>query len=53
MFEITKCKHAEDALRTREEHFRILVEQASDGSFIADAQGKYLDVNSAGATMLA
>jgi len=52
MFEITKRKHAEDALRRREEHFRILVEQASDGSFIADAQGKYLDVNSAGATML-
>ena len=52
MFEITKRKLAEDALRRREEHFRILVEQASDGIFIADARGKYLDVNTAGAEML-
>src|SRR5579872_2062541 len=43
---------AEKALHEREAHFRILVEQASDGIFIADAQGKYLDVNSAGAEML-
>ena len=52
MFEITKRKRAEDALRSSEEHFRILVEQASDGIFIADHQGKYLDVNTAGAEML-
>ncbi len=45
-------KKAELALRVREEHFRILVEQASDGIFIADGQGKYLDANSAGAEML-
>ena len=43
---------AEKALYAREAHFRILVEQASDGIFIADSQGKYLDVNSAGAEML-
>ncbi len=29
---------AEEAMRAREAHFRILVEQASDGIFIADAQ---------------
>jgi two-component system, sensor histidine kinase and response regulator len=52
MFEITKRKLAEDALRRSEEHFRILVEQASDGIFITDEQGKYIDVNSAGAEML-
>ena len=52
MFEITKRKRAEDSLRRSEEHFRILVEQASDGIFIADQQGRYLDVNSAGAEML-
>jgi len=43
---------AEKALEVSENHFRLLVEQASDGIFIADAQGKYLDVNSAGAEML-
>ncbi len=43
---------AEEALRASEVHFRELVEQASDGIFIADAQGRYLDVNSAGADML-
>jgi formate hydrogenlyase transcriptional activator len=45
-------KVAEEALRKSEAHFRILVEQASDGIFIADGQGRYLDVNSAGAEML-
>jgi PAS domain S-box-containing protein len=43
---------AEKALQESETHFRLLVEQASDGIFIADAQGKYIDVNSAGAEML-
>ncbi len=43
---------AEKALQESEAHFRLLVEQASDGIFIADAQGKYVDVNSAGAEML-
>jgi formate hydrogenlyase transcriptional activator len=43
---------AEKALQVSENHFRLLVEQASDGIFISDARGKYLDVNSAGAEML-
>jgi PAS domain S-box-containing protein len=45
-------KKAERALQASETHFRLLVEQASDGIFIADAQGNYIDVNSAGAEML-
>lgn len=49
---IDKRKRAEEALQRSETHFRILVEQASDGIFISDAQGKYVDVNSAGADML-
>ncbi len=43
---------AETALQQSENHFRFLVEQASDGIFIADEQGKYTDVNSAGVEML-
>jgi len=43
---------AEKALRESESHFRLLVEQASDGIFVADGQGRYIDVNSAGAGML-
>lgn len=45
-------RRAEKALKESENHFRFLVEQAADGIFIANAQGKYLDVNSAGAEML-
>lgn len=50
--DITDRRHAESAQRKSEEHFRILVEQASDGIFLADAKGCYLDVNTAGAQML-
>ena len=50
--DITSRIRAEEALRDREQHFRALVEQASDGIFIADSHGQYTDVNSAGAEML-
>ncbi len=43
---------AQERLKKNEAHFRELVEQASDGIFISDAQGRYADVNSAGAEML-
>lgn len=49
---ITKRKRAEEALRKSEEHFRCLVEQASDGIFVTDAEGRCLDANTAGADML-
>ena len=52
VMDITARKEAEAALQVSETHFRHLVEQASDGIFIADAQGRYIDVNSAGAEML-
>ena len=41
-----------ERLRKSEEHFRLLVEQATEGIFLADAQGKYQEVNSAGVSML-
>jgi formate hydrogenlyase transcriptional activator len=50
--DVTEQVRAEAALRTSEEHFRLLVEQAPNGIFLVDSQGKYLDVNSAGAEML-
>ena len=50
--DVTESKRAATALRASEAHFRILVEQASDGIFICDEQGKYLDANSFGAEML-
>jgi len=45
-------ERAQAALRKSEVHFRLLVEQASDGIFVADENGHYVDVNSAGAEML-
>lgn len=45
-------KKAEEALRKSETHFRVLVEQALDGIFIADPKGRYVDVNTAGVEML-
>jgi PAS domain S-box-containing protein len=41
-----------EEIRKSEERFRTLIEQASDGIFVSDAQGKYLNVNSAGCRML-
>ncbi|HLG22923.1 MAG TPA: PAS domain S-box protein, partial [Candidatus Manganitrophaceae bacterium] len=43
---------AEEAVRQSEERHRTLMEQASDGIFIADIQGRYIDVNSSGCAML-
>ncbi len=50
--DITERKQGELALKASESHFRMLVEQASDGIFLADASGRYRDVNRAGAEML-
>lgn len=43
---------AERALRASAAQYRVLMEQAADGIFIADARGRYTDVNSRGAEML-
>jgi PAS domain S-box-containing protein len=44
---ITKRKQAEEALRASEANYRSLFESASDAIIVADAQGRYLDVNAA------
>ncbi len=43
--DITKRKHAEDALRASEEHFRTVIETAIDAYWLADTNGNLLEVN--------
>ncbi len=50
--DITERKLAEEALQKSEENYRQIFEQAADGIFIADSQGKYIDVNTNGCAML-
>ncbi len=50
--DISERKAGESALKASENHFRMLVEQASDGIFVSDEHGRYTDVNSAGAELL-
>jgi PAS domain S-box-containing protein len=50
--DVTEQKQTERALRAREANYRLLIEQASDGIFVCDPRGRYLDVNSAGAGLL-
>jgi PAS domain S-box-containing protein len=45
-------KEIEEKLRRSEENHRALIEQASDGIFVSDAQGALIDVNSSGCKML-
>lgn len=50
--DIGQRKQAERALQASEQQYRTLMEQAPDGIFIANTQGYYVDVNSAGCRML-
>lgn len=51
-WDITLAKRVEENLRTSEYNYRSIMDEASDGIFIADLQGNYLDVNKAGCEML-
>jgi PAS domain S-box-containing protein len=50
--DITEHKRTEEALKKREARYLDLIEHASDGIFIADSQGNYLDVNSSACNMI-
>ena len=50
--EISEHKQTEEALQESEARYRTLGEQASDGIFISDVEGNYVDVNFAGSKML-
>ena len=50
--DVTERKKREILIRQSEEKFRSLVEYASDGIFIADEQGNYVDVNGNGCALL-
>ena len=50
--DITELKQVEKAMRDSEERFRSLIEQATDGIFVANLEGKYTDVNTSGCEML-
>lgn len=51
MQDITEREIAKKALLESEEKYRTLVEQATDGIFIADKTGRFLVVNSSGHSM--
>jgi len=50
--DISARKHAEQLLQKSEYQYRSLFDQASDGIFITDSKGNYVDVNLYGCTML-
>lgn len=49
---IKRERQAAKALHASEMRYRLLVEQSPYGIFVADAQGRYIDVNTLGAKML-
>jgi PAS domain S-box-containing protein len=50
--DITTGKRIREQLARSEEYYRFLMEQASDGIFLADQHGRYIDVNPSGCALL-
>lgn len=52
VIDITPRKEIERALQISEINYRSIMDQAADGIFISDQQGRYLDVNRAGCALV-
>jgi len=50
--DITERKWTDEAIRKSEEQYRTLMEQAADGIFLANQEGRYIDVNTSGCRLL-
>lgn len=50
--DISDRRRAEEAIRESESKYRSLIEQASDGIFISDAEGNFVMVNTRGCELL-
>ena len=50
--DVTEQSRRDEALAASEERFRTLVEQSADGIFVADGDGRYEEVNTAGCEIL-
>lgn len=50
--QVSELKKTQETLFESVEKYRALIEQASDGIFISDAKGNYIDVNQSGCDML-
>jgi PAS domain S-box-containing protein len=50
--DVTAEREARERLRESEQRYRMLIDQASDGIFVARVDGMHVDVNAAGCTML-
>jgi PAS domain S-box-containing protein len=50
--DVTAEREARERLRESEQQYRMLIDQASDGIFVADVDGVHVDVNAAGCEML-
>ncbi|MHC4596433.1 MAG: PAS domain S-box protein, partial [Planctomycetota bacterium] len=51
MYDITERKRAEEALVESETRYRTYINNAPDGVFVVDANGKYIEVNEAACRM--